>query len=114
MLRPITVITAITLVPHPSTRSERLPHKSTMPAIRGLEETNIRVRKNLPPRLRRDANERVIRGVQHQSGDGDLFEPMRRRGAVIVIVDARESAIVSRHLVIKLPQALEATQPARV
>jgi hypothetical protein len=85
-----------------------------VPAIAGLDEHDVRVRGNLPPRLRRDANEGIVCRVQNQRRNRDAIDHVRRRSAIIVIVDAGEAAIVSRHLVIELAQAADAAQAAHV
>ena len=85
-----------------------------MPTIACLNKGDVRVRRNLPSRLRCNADERIIRRIQHQCRHRDSIDYVRSRSAVIVIVDAREAAIVSRYLVIKLTQTSDAMQPANV
>src|SRR6266853_5275058 len=61
MLRPITVvITTIAAIPHSSRRSHRCSDKRAVPAILSLNEGDVGVRRNLPPRLRRDTYKRII------------------------------------------------------
>ena len=72
----------------------KAPYKCAVTAIIRLDEGNILVRRNFLPRLRCDSDERIIRRVQDQRWNGDLVDYMRRRSAVIVILDVSEAAIV--------------------
>src|SRR6266436_4825621 len=115
MLRPITVvITTITAIPHSSGRSHRCSDKCAVPAILSLNEGDVRVRGNLPARLRRDTYKRIIRRVQHQRRHRDALDDVRSRSTIIVIVHAPEAAIVGRHFVVKLAETPDATQTSDV
>src|SRR5271163_1455750 len=111
---PITVVWASITVSCFGSQAGGLPDKRTVPAVCRLDEGDVRVRTKLLPGLGRDANERIIRSVQDQSGHCDLPHHVRRRGAVIIIVDAGEAAIVGGYFVIEFAQAPNAAQAAGV
>ena len=96
------------------TNARGLSYKRAVAAIVGFDKSNVRVQRNLSPSFRRDPYERIVRRVHDQRWNRDAIEHVNRRSAVVVIVDAGETAIVRRHLVIKLAQAPDAAQAADI
>lgn len=88
--------------------------KCAMAAIGGLDESDVRISRELLPRFGGDFYKGIICGVQDERGHGDSLDDVSSGGAVIVVVDSLESAIESSHLIVKLAQAADAAQAGRI
>src|ERR1700722_3775666 len=84
LLRPIAVVGKITL---PVEGSGLRADKRTMPSIIGFHERDVGIVSNLSPRSLRDADERIVRGIQNQRRNGDLLDRMRRRSSIVIVVN---------------------------
>src|ERR1700683_2802372 len=88
--------------------------ESTVAAVFSFEISDVPIRKQRLPRLRQNANERIVRGVDHQRGSRDMVDQGGGGSAGIVIVCAGEVAVVSRDAIIKVSQSLNSAQARSV
>ena len=89
----------------------RLGQECAMASGRGLDKPDIRVPEQLLTRLRKNADERVILGVQHESRNRNAIKNIRRSSARVVILGAGEPAIARGDLLVEVANA---AQPAQI
>src|SRR5258706_7599602 len=86
-------------------RAVALGEESAVAAVRGLDESDIGIGGELGARFVAEADERIVRRVQDERGDGDVFEDARGAGAGVVIVGAGEAGVGRGDLVVEAAHA---------
>ena len=79
-----------------------------MAAVGWLEEGDVRVGQDRGAALRSDADERVVDGVEDESGDGDAVDDAGSSGAMVVVVGAGEAGVESGDAVVEVAQGADA------
>src|SRR5579864_955625 len=79
----------------------RFADEGTMPAVRSLDVGEIGISRDLSQSLRPHANKGIVGSMDDQSRNGDPVENIGSGGAGIIIVGARESAVVSGHAIVE-------------
>ncbi len=94
--------------------SVRLAYERAMATIAGLNVRNVGIRGDALQRLVLDADKRIICRMNNKGGYGDPVNHIRGGGALIIVLGARESAVVRSYPVIEQSQGRHTAQPLYV
>src|SRR5260370_6258512 len=84
--------------------------KGTVAAVFGLDEADVWVGLNLDPSFGKDADKRIILGVQDQRRHVNAFDDPRRRRAMIIIIGAAKTETRRRNELVKIADGAHASE----
>src|SRR5713226_1917015 len=84
--------------------------KGTVPSVFGLDEADVRVGLNLGSGFGKDADKRMMFGVQDQRRHVNAFDHPCRRRAMIIIIGAAKTEAWRRNELVKIADGAHASE----
>jgi hypothetical protein len=76
--------------------------ESAVASIAGLHEVNVGIGEKLGPRLRGQANEGIVQGMEDKGGNGDAIYHTGAGGLKVVVVGISKAPVAGNDLVVEL------------
>src|SRR5579863_9536134 len=85
-----------------------------MAPVLGFEISDVAIRENLLPRLGQNADEWIIRCVDHQRGPRNALDHVPGGRSGVIVFRPGEAAVVGSHAVVEVPERFNSAQTGSI